>query len=271
MLGKDRPRLRLLKTFRPGSYALPSLSHTADPAILALALALGLGSTLHCMVMCGPLAAAVPMAGGGPRWARLLAYNMGRVASYALGGALVASLGSALLLAGGGAARTALTLLAACAVVLTVAAQVGWVAPPGGLERWARRGWLRIAPIGRLASRRGDLVGVLALGLLWGWLPCGMVYAALALAGATADPVRGACVMAVFGLGTLPSMLGAGWLGARLRAGLPGSGLRSLRHLLASAVIGLTLWSAATALQHPAAHAPHALHEDAFDPRCVAP
>ena len=57
-----------------------------------------------------------------------------------------------------------------------------------------------------------------AAGLVWGWLPCGMVYAALAGAMFAGSAARGALAMTAFGLGTLPFLLAAGWLAARLRA-----------------------------------------------------
>jgi hypothetical protein len=63
-----------------------------------------------------------------------------------------------------------------------------------------------------------SLPGAYAAGLAWGWLPCAMVYAALAAAGFSGGAARGAAAMAVFGLGTLPFLLAAGWLASRLRA-----------------------------------------------------
>jgi sulfite exporter TauE/SafE len=240
------------------------ITQTADPLVLITALALGVGSSLHCLAMCGPLAAAVPLAPGAARWPRLIAYNAGRLVSYATGGVLAAGLGGALLLAGGGAARSALTLLAACFVVATVAGQAGWLPALQTLERQGRRLWARIAPVGRGAGARGGLAGVFLLGLLWGWLPCGMVYAALALATATADPLRGAAVMLCFGLGTLPSMLGAGWLAGRIVGSPAGSGARRLREAMAAVIIALTVWSTVTAL------GPHAGHAHAAPPAADA-
>ena len=68
-------------------------------------------------------------------------------------------------------------------------------------------------------------LAALPLGMVWGWLPCGLVYSALALAVASGGPVQGALVMLLFGLGTLPSMLAAGLLTARVRS-LTRPGLR---------------------------------------------
>jgi sulfite exporter TauE/SafE len=81
-------------------------------------------------------------------------------------------------------------------------------------------------------------LGAYAAGLAWGWLPCAMVYAALFAAAAAGDPVRGAAAMAAFGAGTLPFLLAAGWLAARLRA---------WRYTAAAAIAGFGIYGLAHA------------------------
>jgi sulfite exporter TauE/SafE len=63
-----------------------------------------------------------------------------------------------------------------------------------------------------------SLPRALAAGMLWGWLPCGMAYGVLSVAWLSADPVHGAAIMAVFGLGTLPALVAASGLAARIGA-----------------------------------------------------
>jgi hypothetical protein len=63
-----------------------------------------------------------------------------------------------------------------------------------------------------------SFAGALALGMLWGWLPCGLVYSALAFAVTAGDAWHGALLMAGFGLGTLPAMLATGLLAQRVTA-----------------------------------------------------
>ena len=86
-------------------------------------------------------------------------------------------------------------------------------------------------------------VAMLAAGLAWGWLPCAMVYAALAAAAFSGGAAGGALAMLAFGLGTLPFLLGAGWLASRLRswrraagAAVLGFGVYGLAHANAEAL-----------------------------------
>jgi len=79
----------------------------------------------------------------------------------------------------------------------------------------------------------------MALGAVWGWLPCGLVYSMLAWSLAMADPLRGALLMGAFGLGTLPALLATG-LAARQLAGL----IRhpATRSIAALTIIAFALW-----------------------------
>lgn len=108
-------------------------------------------------------------------------------------------------------------------VVLSIALGVYFVSGRrllGFLERWGSRFWQHLAPLTHrfLPVRRPH--HALALGMLWGWLPCGLVYMVLPVAWATASPLQGALVMTVFGLGTAPAMLTVGIGGAGLRTRL---------------------------------------------------
>lgn len=84
----------------------------------------------------------------------------------------------------------------------------------GGALKWIERAgwpvWRRVQPwAARLMSIR-TLPATFGLGLLWGWMPCGLVYAALAAAVTSGSPLAGATTMAAFGLGTLPMLLAMG-------------------------------------------------------------
>jgi sulfite exporter TauE/SafE len=78
-----------------------------------------------------------------------------------------------------------------------------------------------------------------ALGALWGWLPCGMVYGALVVALASGDPVSGALTMAAFGLGTLPNLLALGYAAGRLRPRLGSIRIAASAVLVAFGIFGL--------------------------------
>lgn len=198
-------------------------------AALALsAAALGLASSGHCVTMCGGVMGAVcggmspeTRRAGGRRTLMMLAASAGRVAAYATFGAIVGALGGAaeasFPIAG---VRLGLRLFAGLLMValglrlLGVTWATGWLEGAGGpIFRALRPLIARALPL--------RSAGVAAfVGYAWGWLPCGMVYGAAALALASGGAAAGAGTMAVFGLGTLPSMLVVGVLAARLAAAL---------------------------------------------------
>jgi sulfite exporter TauE/SafE len=78
--------------------------------------------------------------------------------------------------------------------------------------------WNRLAPHAKGLIPATSIASAAGLGLIWGWLPCGLVYGALLLAATTADPVGGGLVMIAFGLGTMPAMILSGLSAARVSA-----------------------------------------------------
>jgi sulfite exporter TauE/SafE len=176
-----------------------------------------LGST-HCVVMCGGVVAmscsALPLAKRLSPRAQLpytLAYNAGRIASYATAGAIAGALGAAL--ASLGLVERAQLGLRFVAGTLMIAVGL-YVTGVGGALRWIERigepMWKHVLPIARRLVPVRSPSGAFALGLLWGWLPCGLVYAALASAVTSGSAIGGAATMAAFGLGTLPTLLAMG-------------------------------------------------------------
>jgi len=183
------------------------IASLAAQAFAAFSLALVGG--LHCAGMCGGIVGALQL--NRPREvaaAKLAAgYHTGRLASYALAGALVGLLGAALYAA---------DVIPVQAALLTVGSLMLLAI---GLSMFGRNAWLRriepagawvwhlIAPLARRVYPPRTGLQALAAGLAWGWIPCGMVYAALPLALVAGDPLHGALVMLAFGAGTLPNML----------------------------------------------------------------
>jgi sulfite exporter TauE/SafE len=197
-------------------------------ALLPAMLVLGLASGLHCVGMCGGIVGAfaaadmipirpaeVPLR---PQWLRVGAFNAGRVSSYAAGGALAGALGSAGAYAAGAVpVQSALYVFANVLLVvvgLYLAGLAGWLAR---LEALGAPLWRRLQPLAARLLPARSLPHAYAAGTVWGWLPCGLVYGALAAATLAGTPARGALAMAAFGLGTLPWLLGAGLAAARLR------------------------------------------------------
>ncbi len=186
--------------------------------LLLSALVMGLLGGSHCVVMCGGVvgmacSALAPARRGrlGAQLPYVLAYNAGRIASYAAAGALAGAMG-ATLASFGLVERAQLALrLAAGAMMIAVGLYVAGLAPA---LRWAERAgaplWRGVAPLARKLLPVRSPVQALALGLLWGWMPCGLVYAALAAAVTSGSAAGGAATMAAFGAGTLPVLVAMG-------------------------------------------------------------
>ena len=188
----------------------------------------GLLGGVHCVGMCGGIVGAVSVGlPGQSRWPLLLGYNAGRIASYALAGAVAGGLGlffSGLLPVRH--AQQALLVLAALFMILLGLYLGGWWPLLARLERLGGHLWKRIEPLGRglLPVRRPGQA--LALGLLWGWLPCGLVYSVLIWSVTAGGAAQGALLMLAFGLGTLPNLLLMGAAAARLQRWVRRPGVR---------------------------------------------
>jgi uncharacterized protein len=190
-------------------------------AALVAALLAGLAGGAHCAAMCGGIVGAVcgPRSKNGPFaswWLRTLAYNAGRIATYMVAGALAGGLGAAgLALRGGPAVQQALLVMMSAALLLLAIYLAGYPPLVRGLEAGGRALWRHIGPWSRSFLPADTPARAFGLGLVWGWLPCGMVYAALIVALATAGPAHGALLMLAFGLGTLPNLLViSAWFGS---------------------------------------------------------
>lgn len=168
----------------------------------------------HCAAMCGPFVAFYTGAGGerSSRFGPHLAYSLGRLSSYLLLGAFAGALGAGVERIGAlaGVARLAAVLAGGLMVVWGASTILAW--------RGVRVRWLHAPP-----ALRGTVTAAMtrvrrlpsparagATGLATALLPCGWLYAFVAVAGGTGSPVRGVLVMAIFWAGTLPVMLAIG-------------------------------------------------------------
>ncbi len=189
-----------------------------DPGTLFAALAVGVLGGVHCLGMCGGIVGAISLSHAGsesPAWPRLLAYNLGRMSSYVLAGALAGLLGAALLgvLPQG---QRILELLAAAFLILLGLYLGGWWPVLARLERLGGRVWKRIEPLGRRFIPVRHAGQAFVVGGIWGWLPCGLVYSVLVWALSAGSAADGALLMAAFALGTLPNLMLMGLFAARL-------------------------------------------------------
>src|SRR5450830_275058 len=196
----------------------------------------GLAGSVHCIGMCGGIVGALSISGGAPaaptrpviaiavarpalqaNVLRVLAYNCGRIASYMLAGALAGSLAGAGMLHMASLQVAGYWLANLMLVALGLYLMDAW----RGLAHLEAAGnivWRRVRPLLKPLMPMDTAFKALAVGGLWGWVPCGMVYSALLTAMLQGSALQGAAAMAAFGLGTLPMLLGMGLLGTRLRA-----------------------------------------------------
>ncbi len=229
---------------------------------LMVAFNLGLASQVHCVGMCGGIVAALNIATA-PRGAvtplrYALAYNGGRILSYALAGALLGAVGGgALTLFDREIGYRVMRYAAGAILVLNGLALAGWL-PRGALfEGLGLRMWRHLQNLGRGLMPINTTPRALAFGMVWGWLPCALVYSTLMLALASASPWRAAAIMAAFGAGTLPALLASFWLGNRAAALFRGRALRLCAALL---LIAAGLVTPFIDRLLPGMHAGHAGH-----------
>jgi sulfite exporter TauE/SafE len=188
-----------------------------SPEIFA-AFFIGLVGSLHCIGMCGPIAIALPV----PDSSNLsfftgrILYNLGRVVTYSFLGAVLGLLGGRIALAG---AQQAISIILGVVIIIAV------LLPPKYKNYFAQHPLTQ-----KLAQPLKENIGVLfkkgtfsamfLIGILNGFLPCGLVYVALAGAVASGDAISGAAVMILFGLGTVPAMFAASVFGKFINVGI---------------------------------------------------
>ena len=190
---------------------------------LLSALLVGLLGGVHCVGMCGGIVGAlgfgIQREGGRSTLPVLLAYNGGRLASYAVAGALMGGVGW--MAAHVGDLRQMQSVLQVVAGLFMVAMGLylaGWWFGLARLERLGGVAWKRIEPLGRRLMPVRGAGQALALGALWGWLPCGLVYSVLIWSMSAGDALSGALLMLAFGVGTLPNLLVMGLAAGKLAA-----------------------------------------------------
>jgi sulfite exporter TauE/SafE len=170
---------------------------------------IGLAGSLHCIGMCGPIAIALPV-GDVSRTRHVVgrvSYNLGRVLTYALLGVGAGLVGQTIRVSG---YQQVLSIVLGSLILLAVILPGKFGAILFGSRLHARL----FEPIRRYWGRlfgQNSVRSMFVVGVLNGFLPCGLVYVALAGAATTGAPLPGALYMAVFGLGTFPVMFAMSW------------------------------------------------------------
>ncbi|GAC14770.1 integral membrane protein [Aliiglaciecola lipolytica E3] len=182
------------------------------------AILIGLAGSVHCAGMCGGIVTSFTFAlpKSQSQWPYLLAYNFGRIVSYTIAGAFAGLLGQiittksfinpqALVLFGG----IFMLLLG-----LYVGQWSNWLLK---IEKMGGFFWRKISPFSKRFIPFKHPIYAVPYGIIWGWLPCGLVYSSLTWSVSTGNSLQGAVTMFCFGLGTLPIMLAMGASAAQIR------------------------------------------------------
>ncbi len=183
-----------------------------------VAFVMGLFSSLHCIGMCGSIIGTLTLSlkpeirnNKLSLLPYVLNYNLGRITSYTLAGLIIGSAGTLLSIPLGlDQGYRVLQLLSASIMMGAGLYIAGWFPRFAYIEKIGSRLWKQLEPYGRKLIPVSSRTQAYLFGMIWGWLPCGLVYAALALAATSGDIVRSGMTMLAFGLGTLPSVMGVG-------------------------------------------------------------
>ena len=200
-----------------------------------------LGGT-HCVGMCGGIVTALSMQLPGKQMnvSYLIAYNLGRISTYTMVGALAGAVGSSvLLLKGFLPVQQLLYVMANVMLVMLGLYLAGIWHAVVYIERVGGFVWKRMQPfMGKLLPVK-SISRAFIVGTIWGWLPCGLVYSVLVSALASGNALHGAMLMLAFGLGTLPNLLAMGFFAQNLKSWLQNKYTRLAAGLL---VAGFGVW-----------------------------
>lgn len=192
--------------------------HIAFTTSYLFAFLMGLASSLHCIGMCGSIIGTLTLSLSPEirnSKKRLLPfvfnYNFGRITSYTLAGALAGIASSIITIpVQGFDGHRFLQLLSALIMAGAGLYIAGWFPRFAYIEKIGMHFWKLIEPFGRKLIPIKTRSHAYLFGMVWGWLPCGLIYSALALAATTGNPQNSALTMLFFGLGTLPAVMGVG-------------------------------------------------------------
>ncbi|MEK6663687.1 MAG: sulfite exporter TauE/SafE family protein [Pseudomonadota bacterium] len=216
------------------------------PEISLLAIFLtGLLGGVHCVGMCGGIVGAfsLQLPGSGPRLSHHLAANLGRLASYVVAGLIAGALGSAsAFLSQLFPAEKILYVLANLVLIALGLHLAGIWSGVLVLEAAGGGVWKRLQPLFKKLVPISSVPQAFAAGMVWGWLPCGLVYSVLIAALASGSALQGGLTMLAFGLGTLPNLLLMGLFASQLQKLLTRRGVKLGAGLVIVALGGLGLF-----------------------------
>jgi len=191
-----------------------------NPLTYTSAFLLGLFSTIHCVGMCGGIIGALSLSLPVEirnKKARMLmfitTYNIGRILSYSFAGLVAGAIGTGVLASAGFDQGHAVLRAIGVAMMIAIGLYLaGWLPQLAIVEKIGVPVWKKLEPVGRKLLPVASLPKALAYGLIWGWLPCGLVYFVLLWALTAGNAAQGALTMLAFGIGTLPTLLATGFM-----------------------------------------------------------
>jgi uncharacterized protein len=211
----------------------------------------GLAGSGHCIAMCGGVAGALgARAGRGTTGLKsiygALLYQVGRLGGYCAAGTLCGLLGSATRFLQHGSTLLIALRVASGLLIMLVAARVAlrWNLLRH-LEHLGARVWALLRPLAIRQASMSNQSSALALGFLWGWLPCGLVYSMLLFAAMSQSALQGGTILFAYGAGTLPSMFAATMFAGQLQRTLSRPAWRLISALL---LVAFGLWTIVAAI-----------------------
>lgn len=227
---------------------------------LITAFSLGVLGSLHCVVMCGGISCALASYSTAKPVSRLrplIIYNLGRISSYTVIGFLF-GLGSQLFIEQWQALSFILRGIAGMLLIAMGLYIAGVSRLLVRVEALGYKIWQRLMPTSIRRVNSESMLSLLLVGIVWGWLPCGLVYSTLLWAGTLGEGgLHTAVLMAIFGLGTLPAMLATGYFADVLHAFVKAKAVRSVAGF---GIIIYGLWTVLSATSM--AHALHGSHHN---------
>ncbi len=183
-----------------------------------IALFIGLFSSLHCVSMCGSIIGTLSFSlkpeirqNKVKMTTFVFSYNLGRIFSYMLAGLIVGLVESLLSLPFGDEHGHQLLKIISAAIITGAGFYIaGWFPSFAYIEKTGSRFWKTIEPYGRKLIPVSSLKQAFLFGMVWGWIPCGLVYTALALSATAGNISTSILIMLTFGVGTLPAVMGTG-------------------------------------------------------------
>lgn len=179
---------------------------------------IGLFSAVHCIGMCGSIIGALSLSlpvsirdNPVKRSGFVSSYNIGRILSYSVAGLIMGGIGMSVFESSGSATIRMLATVISTSIMVAIGLYLaGWFPQVSAIEKIGLPVWRKLEPIGRKMMPVDSISKAFSYGLIWGWLPCGLVYTVLIWSLTSGSAINGALIMLAFGMGTLPTLITAG-------------------------------------------------------------